>query len=141
MRENMGLYRGKRKDNGEWVEGYLLRPNPEVCRASEVNDCVIGYQVSFTEGYRFYEVDPETVGQDTGMTDIGGKRIFEGDIMETAVTGITHHTGAVLYQDGAFGLRCTDESASAFFLCFVAGYYTVIGNIHDTPVLKKEDAQ
>lgn len=146
MRENMGLYRGKRTGDGEWVEGYLTYRYRHDQQARKeilgpVIDCPQEVTLGNTTGKVIcsYQVDPETVGQFTGMTDIGGKRIFEGDIMETAVSGITHHTGAVLYQDGAFGLRCTDESASAFFLCFVAGYYTVIGNIHDTPVLTKEE--
>ena len=121
MRENMGLYRGKEKPNGEWVEGFLVD-------AQHVGNWV-----------ESDPVDPETVGQFTGMTDIGGKRIFEGDIMKTAVTGLTPHTGVVEFADGAFGLRCTD--GSAFFLCFVAGSFTIIGNIHDTPELTKEAAQ
>lgn len=120
MRENMGLYRGKEKPNGEWVEGFLVD-------AQHIGNWV-----------EANPVDPETVGQFTGLTDIGGKRIFEGDILKTAVTGIAPKTGAVLYQDGAFGLRCTD--GAALFLCFVSGSCTVIGNIHDNPELLTKNA-
>lgn len=133
MRENMGLYRGKRKIDGKWAEGAYLHLNlgrDFICDGT----VWIG-----THEPCKVEVIPETVGQYTGLTDIAGNRIFEGDILRTAVSGITHHTGAVLYQDGAFGLRCTD--GAALFLCFVAGYYTVIGNIHDNPDLTKEGAQ
>lgn len=135
MRENMGLYRGKEKPNGEWVEGYLLRPNPEVCRASEVYECVIGYQVSFMEGYRFYEVDPETVGQFTGMTDKNGKKIFEGDIVEYYPDGMVRipQIGRVEFHDGAFGVMLFEKKG--IFLSFAADYCTVIGNIHDNPEL------
>lgn len=141
MRENMGLYRGKRKDTGEWVEGNLFENDNAHFPMVLIGHIIMSRDKHFQQdlnfdGYDLCEVDPETVGQFTGMTDIGGRRIFEGDIMKTAVTGLAPKTGAVLYQDGAFGLRCTD--GSALFLCFVAESCTVIGNIHDTPVLTKE---
>ena len=113
------LFRGKRKDSDWWEHGDYSRyfTSDRIWR-------------SFINGFE-YEVYPETVGQYTGLVDIGGKKIFESDIMKTAVSGITQHVGVVEFSDGAFGLRCTD--GSAFFLCFVAGSYQVIGNIHDNP--------
>ena len=138
MRENMGLYRGKRIDghrdntkNGTMLYGSLFidkNGQPKIKWYCEK------YGSAMTSN-----VDPETVGQFSGMTDIGGKRIFEGDILKTAVTGLTSHTGVVEFADGAFGLRCTD--GAAFFLCFVAGSFAIIGNVHDTPELTKEAAQ
>lgn len=76
-----------------------------------------------------YEVVPESVGQYTGMKDIKEHRIFEGDIMETSIGGLTYHRGVVEFTDGSFGLRCTD--GSAYFLCFVAGNYAIIGNVFE----------
>ena len=140
MRENMGLYRGKRTKDGVWIEGPLLfvEDKPAIY---DQNDTDISAVWEYGEArlWGCCEVDPETVGEFTGMTDIGGNRIFEGDIMKTAVTGLAPKTGAVLYQDGAFGLRCTD--GSALFLCFVAGSFTIIGNVHDNHDLTKEAAQ
>lgn len=143
MRENMGLYRGKRKDNGEWVEGNLFENDNTHFPMVLIGHVIMSRdkhtnELSF-DGFGLCEVDPVTVGQFTGITDIGGKRIFEGDIMKTAVSGLTPHTGVVEYADGAFGLRCTD--GAALFLCFVAGSFTIIGNVHDTPELTKEAAQ
>ena len=139
MRENMGLYRGKRTRDGVWIEGPLLfvEDKPAIYDQN-APDSSTTWWYGEAQLWGCCEVDPETVGEFTGMTDIGGNRIFEGDIMKTAVTGLAPKTGAVLYQDGAFCLRCTD--GSALFLCFVAGNFTVIGNIHDTPVLTVEVA-
>lgn len=109
--------------NGDWVYG-LLTEDENYAGFSEMTNTI---------GVSGIEVDKNTVGQYTGMTDIGDQRIFEGDIMKTAVTGLTQHTGVVEFSDGSFGLRCTD--GAAFFLCFVAGSFTIIGNIHDNPDL------
>ena len=121
------LFRGKRKDNGEWVEGGIVS-----------NYFVDGDVCILSARGEIFSVDPATVGQYTVMEDCTDRKIFEGDIMKTAVSGLKRHTGVVEFIDGSFGLKCTD--GSAFFLCFVAGCYQVIGNIHDNPELLEEAA-
>lgn len=66
------LFKGKRKDNGEWVYGDLLT-------VSANNYASIVEQKSIALNY---EVDLKTIGQYTGLTDNNGKKIFVNDVLE-----------------------------------------------------------
>ena len=114
------LFHGKRIDDGVWVEGDFRNTNG----MSPYSAFIVTYS-----NEQYNTVFPESVGQYTGMNDIGDERIFEGDIMATAIGGITYHRGVVEFADGAFGLRCAD--GAAFFLCFVAGNYKKIGTVFE----------
>lgn len=119
------LSRGKRIDNGEWVEGYF------------VNLWLVHYQkhqpIITDNNAVSYDVDPSTVGQYTGLTDKNGRKIFEGDIMAFTAYGFDY-VGTVEFADGSFSVMC--EHASPFLDQAVSkhGAY-IIGNIHDNPEL------
>ena len=130
------LFRGKRKDTGEWVYGYL-----------GVFKGISQIYVPFTEeeekeneghifsaiGGLWHTVSPETVGQYTGVTDKNGKRFFEGDICKqrSEYSG-EYIISVVTYEDGEFLAMVGNNSA----FC-LSDRLDVIGNIHDNPELLK----
>lgn len=81
-------FRGKRLDNNEWEYGYLCRYG----FAGKEKYYIIPYYAS--DLYAF-EVDSETVGQFTGLTDKNGEKIFEGDILKCLTDDFV---GTVIYN-------------------------------------------
>lgn len=126
------LFRGKRLDNGEWVEGDLVHS------VYKVGDACVG-KFGCTLG--MHQVDPSTVGQYTGLNDKNGKQIFEGDILRW--TGEDGETGKVIviFAGGSFLLKCVEvlDAPADPFDEFDRGCQTleVIGNIHDNQELLK----
>lgn len=132
------LFRGKRMDNGEWVEGFLVvgtdRINNGKCYILPgISDFSYGDNGNRIRIGCFVEVDPETIGQFTGLTDKNGKKIFEGDIMK-GPCGIRQ----IVFEDGSFCLRKQNAICMAEMRTFAFEISTereVIGNIHDNPEL------
>ena len=134
------LFRGKRVDNGEWVEGFYVNV-PEHYKQEMSGK---SYIVSINNGL-FMEVVPETVSQYTGLTDKNGKKIFEGDIVEcawyNAMVHIEYRKHLIIFSRGSFcaewyiGQSKYDNDLHDTF------ERKVIGNIHDNPELLQEDKQ
>lgn len=141
------LFRGKGIDTEEWFEGWYL----EACFGSWPLRPSIVPHIDAREGYhRAVEINKDTLGQYTGLTDKNGKKIFEGDIVRhyNVTTDIEckdlFDTGVVYFDDEALGFRRTTNEV--FHKGAVKSYrmspeciYEVIGNIHDTPELQRRE--
>lgn len=121
------LFRGKRKDNGEWVYGSLVHIG-NYCAIiqhdqdslSVFNQVYLDCELGTIDGMGTIVI-PETVGQYTGLKDKNGKKIFEGDVM--------FNGGNVV--DFCVGCFCINGDS----LLAAWTRYDVIGNIHDNPEL------
>ena len=127
------LFRGKRVDNGEWVQGYICRYG---WTGKEKNYIIPDYtSVLFTA-----EINPETVGQYTGLTDTNGRKIFEGDIIENIVTG---EKGVIQWFDeySAFMIWSRTKNAIYFLYDNAFSRIHIVGNAFDNPELLKADKE
>lgn len=138
------LFKGKRVDNGEWIEGFFAKSGDKTFILID-NDIAVGYVA-------MKEVLPETVGQYTGLTDKNGKKIFEGDIIEQ-IRGkdaygknlfvrfcINFSEDYLSYQAFANGLKGYSYAGISFAkFCWKNVNNKVIGNIHDNPELLKKE--
>ena len=118
------LFRGKRTDDYEWIEGSLCTTIP-----SDEDFYTISY-FDFQGYYIEEKVIPETVGQYTGLTDKNGKKLFEGDIVKVTFLGFP-----VSIKDYVFSISWQEDITG-----YRANYFEnveVISNIHDNPELLK----
>lgn len=117
------LFRGKRKDNNEWVYGYY----------SPLNFPIFGNQGHFIneDGYKAVEIKLETLGQFTGLTDKNDKKIFEGDII---AKGFELYEVRWNPEQVRWGIYLGNYEVAGFTK-FSEPYFEVIGNVYDNKEL------
>ena len=141
MRENIGLFRGKWVGNGEWVEGYLLRSKIKGEIRYEIYAPFTEEEEKENEGHIFssvggiwHEVDPDTIGECTGVK-ANGELIFEGDIITCYRFGEKWYESLPVEWSELFGEWQTLRQHNLYN---ISGFkYEINGNIHDNPELLK----
>lgn len=139
------LFKAKRKDNGEWVEGYVVAypsGKAEIHKISkELPDILLKCEIA-----------PSTLCQYTGLTDKNDKKIWENDILRYSYDydgspflkdgeEIKYRVGAVFWSEwrgswavcGRGNKKCTNNDV--FKYNRNPNRTEVIGNIFDNPEL------
>ena len=121
------LFRGKHKADGKWCEGNL-HIDKQCVAIITPDDTPLGC---------YGQVDPDTIGQYTGLTDKNGTKIFEGDIVKLRLLAAKMEwKGVCEYRSGAFGLAW--QYAGERYCTFAGtcnAEYEVLGNIYDNKEL------
>ena len=122
------IFRGKRTDNGEWVQGYPCRYG---WTGKEKDYIIPDYaSVLFTA-----EINPETVGQYTGLTDKNGRKIFEGDIVWNSYN---EDYGKVEWDNDTARFIITCSKFTVNFNSVWGEELEIVGNVYDNPEMMEK---
>jgi uncharacterized phage protein (TIGR01671 family) len=127
-------FRGKRIDTGEWVYGSLTVSKLGVLKT------VVFEEAGYDESYGL-RVNPDTVGQYTGLKDKDGVKIFEGDIVKSTSCMDETGFGDVYFDHGEWLIGFYgDEPGPLYRMQDYENGPTleIISNIHDNPELVEE---
>ena len=151
--ENRYLFKAKRIDNGEWVQGYYVKGLDVFTNCEEAHIIfepnTMFYSSGETDGW--YKVDLSTICQCTGLKDRNGKLIWENDIIHKqfytdhdAYANSEAYTGRIQYEYGGWSVEITKSDGSVCVSPIIEmiayskdiEHFEVIGNIFDSELLK-----
>ena len=155
------LFRGRDKDIGDWRYGGVCDYDSGVS-IFEVEH----FDGSWTEppstDLNEYDVEPETVGQFTGLTDMKNQKIFEGDILKAEINTQPKWNSKLKNYEPQKRTRTYwvveyhDHETESGFMTYgidrrwhrpltrsriINAHAVVVGNIHDNPELMKKELQ
>ena len=138
MEDNMYLYRAKRLDNGEWVQGYLVYDNRDkLYRIIMEIQYSTGTCITTDNAPR---VDSSTICQCTGLKDKNGKLIWENDIVKGKYYDggkAYEHIGQIKYYCQSYKVVGINQYKG--YHAELDGLYETVGNIFDNPQLLESE--
>lgn len=136
MKNEIGIFRGRRVDNGEWVEGFrvfydVIYP--------PTNGCSVGTADMSAECHfrcNAIRVDQSTIGMSVGR-EINGRQVFEGDLFYCSRYDL------LLFINSSLKLRPIDEDDERRW-CAVCEHMPdnqlrFIGTVHDYKIYTTEE--
>lgn len=157
--EDIYLFKAKRLDNGEWVQGNLIQS----CDATDGWESIIipvknsnmftkhiGHCYGNLGFENWYRVNPSTICQCTGCEDMNGKLIFENDILHNGNYFVVKWNAPCARFDivlnnshnipiGKWEPMICDWETNDFKEYRKSVDYEVIGNIFDNPELLESE--
>lgn len=127
-------FRGKHTDSGLWVYGYVAEISTYGVTGHRIVFGIYEKPKPKKEFYgNWWEVDPETIGQYTGLKDKNGTKIFEGDIVDVLYD--VNYIGVATERIGVFEVvhnGCfMGQKGGVRYYFIPSDECTVIGNIYD----------
>lgn len=136
------IFKAKRKDNSEWVEGYLFdngMPEKRYFVGGLIIEPYTGTACDDWDitGIDFYEIYPETICRYTGLKDKNDQKLWENDIVENG-----NQRGKIVYRNCCFEIdwlqyyRYSGKHITILTQQLFRGRnFTSIGNVFDNPEL------
>ena len=128
------LFRAKRLDNGQWVQGFICK------KKYKSNKFYISCFHDKDDNEQFFAIDPDTICQCTGLKDKNGNLIWENDVVGFWDTYSTENgqaemdcIGKVVWDDETISFQVTNRLSAESYE--VIDECSVIGNIFDNPEL------